>query len=323
MTTAEGWDADTELTRGLRNRMVAALVAAGELVDPTWQRCFATVPRHVLVPVYYHDHDYSRVDGTADTGRGGWLAEVYSDTTLITQVTPRTVTSSGTMPSLLATMLQALDVRDGQRVLQIGTGTGYTAALLAARLGCGQVSTIDIDPQLVATAQRRLTGLGYRPTCIAGDGAAGHPAEAPYDRIVATCALPAIPRPWLAQVRPGGRVLAPVATGLAAVDVTDAEHATGRFLATPGYFMPMRPSITASPTEPACADAPEHHPPRVAHFTPLQTVFHQHVRFVLATAVPEIRFGQHSPRFTDVLALAAVAPAAAPAPRATAAATAR
>jgi hypothetical protein len=66
------------------------------------------------------------------------------------------------------------------------------------------------------------------------------PERAPFDRIVATCALPSIPRAWLAQCRPGGRVLSPLATGLVALTVTDAEHAEGRFLHTPAYFVPLR-----------------------------------------------------------------------------------
>ena len=302
MSTVDSWDADTDATRELRRSMVDRLIATGELVAPAWQRCFAAVPRHAFVPVYYRSHDYSRVDGTADPGRDDWLAGVYSDETLITQVTPHTVTSSGTMPSLLATMLQALDVRDGQRVLQIGTGTGYTAALLCARLGSEHVITVDIDAELVATARQRLAHVGHHPTCVAANGAAGHPAGAPYHRIIATCALPAIPRAWLAQSCQGGRIVTPLATGLAALDVHDDQHATGRFLSTAGYFMPMRTSGTTTEAGVDSAEEVDHRPSRVVRFSPAETVFHQHVRFVLAIAVPEIRFGQHSPRLTDVLA---------------------
>lgn len=301
MTSVDTWDADTVATRALRLAMVQSLAAAGELQDPAWRGAFAAVPRHALVPVYYQGHDYSQVDATADADRDAWLSAVYSDETLITQITPHTVTSSGTMPSLLAEMLQELRVWDRDRVLQIGTGTGYTAGLLCARLTSAQVTTIDIDPELVGTAQQRLAGLGYQPTCVVADGADGYPDGAPYDRIIATCALPAIPSVWLAQTRLGGRIVAPIATGLAALDVQDAEHATGRFLPSAGYFMPRRSTVTAPPS-------PQQPPPkprraaRVTEFGPLDTVFHQHIRFVLAVAVPEIRFGQHGPRLTDVIA---------------------
>jgi SAM-dependent methyltransferase len=91
-------------------------------------------------------------------------------------------TSSSTMPSLMARMLEALDVRDGHRVLEIGTGTGYNAALLCHRLGPRNVVSIDIDPTLVAAARSRLADLGYHPTLVAGDGTTGAVQHGPYDR---------------------------------------------------------------------------------------------------------------------------------------------
>ena len=77
------------------------------------------------------------------------------------------------MPSLMARMLEALDVRDGHRVLEIGTGTGYNAALLCHRLGACNVVSIDIDPTLIVATRKRLAGLGHHPTLVVGDGTAG------------------------------------------------------------------------------------------------------------------------------------------------------
>jgi len=90
-------------------------------------------------------------------------------------------------------MLEALDIADGQRVLEIGTGTGYNAALLSHRLGDHFVHSVDIDPQRVEQARERITRLGYQPTLGTVDGAGGWPAHAPYDGIIATCSVPAIP----------------------------------------------------------------------------------------------------------------------------------
>ncbi|CAM5261667.1 Protein-L-isoaspartate O-methyltransferase OS=Streptomyces alboniger OX=132473 GN=CP975_12170 PE=3 SV=1 [Streptomyces alboniger] len=75
---------------------------------------------------------------------------------------------------------------------------------------------------------------------MTGDGAAGCRERAPYDRIIATCTLTSVPRPWLAQCLPGARILTPLATGVIALTVRDAEHAEGRFLHTPAYFVPLR-----------------------------------------------------------------------------------
>jgi protein-L-isoaspartate O-methyltransferase len=80
------------------------------------------------------------------------------------------------MPSLMAQMLEALDVRDEHRVLEIGTGTGYNAALLCHRLGSNNVVSIDIDATLVAVAKNRLAALGHHPTLVVGDGTAGLPS---------------------------------------------------------------------------------------------------------------------------------------------------
>ena len=104
-------------------------------------------------------------------------------------------------------MLEALDLRDGHRVLEIGTGTGYNAALLSHRLGGEHVVSIDIDPDLVRTAEQRLKELGHFPTLVTGDGQAGVPDHGPYDRIIATCAVPEIPLAWIEQLAPGGQCL--------------------------------------------------------------------------------------------------------------------
>ncbi|HWR47240.1 MAG TPA: methyltransferase domain-containing protein [Pseudonocardiaceae bacterium] len=126
---------------------------------------------------------------------------VYSDTTLITAVADyaergvRIPVSSSSKPDLMVRMLEELDVTDGDRVLEIGTGTGYNAALLSHRLGSQNVFSLDVDPALIAAARPRLTRLGYHPTLAAVDGAAGLAGHAPYARIIATCSVPAIPPP--------------------------------------------------------------------------------------------------------------------------------
>lgn len=197
---ATGQDAatDSDETRTLRRKMVTALVNDGTLTDDRWRHAFLAVSRHVLVPNYYQSSGH--VDGRADPQR--WLRLVYSDTTLVTQRRPDAVTSSGTMPSLVALMLQALEIDDDHRVLQVATGTGYTAALLCERLGSNQVTSIDVDPDLTIAARDRLRRCGYTPTVITADGADGYPEHAPYDRIIVA--------QW-APGRPDGRTMLAVA----------------------------------------------------------------------------------------------------------------
>ncbi|MGH3796501.1 MAG: methyltransferase domain-containing protein [Pseudonocardiaceae bacterium] len=250
---------DSDQTRALRREMVTALVNDGALSDDRWREAFLAVPRHVLIPTYYQDT--TQIDGEADRQR--WLRLVYSDTTLVTQRRPDAVTSSGTMPSLVAMMLHALDVQDGHRVLQVGTGTGYTAALLCERLGSTQVTSIDVDPDLTTAARDRLRHCGYTPTVITTDGAHGHPGHAPYDRIIATFAVTSIPPAWIDHTRTGGIVLAPVFSGLVTLTVTGHVHAEGRFIG-PGYFMHHRTTPNALPPN----ALPERGPVAVANESP-------------------------------------------------------
>lgn len=95
--------------------MVAALVQAGDITDERWRQASATVPRYVLIPRYYRPDNYHEIDATKAVDHSMWLRSVYSDETLITQKTACTVTSSGTMPGLVAIMLHVLNVRDHQR----------------------------------------------------------------------------------------------------------------------------------------------------------------------------------------------------------------
>ncbi|WP_037889957.1 methyltransferase domain-containing protein [Streptomyces sp. NRRL S-87] len=223
---------------------VRELTAAGDLPDPAWRAAFAAVPRHVFVPYFYvaRGAGYERLWGEdPDPGhRARWLRGVYTDTPLATRVRGTELLSSSTQPSLMARMLHALDVRDGDDVLEIGAGTGYNAALLCHRLGDEHVTTVDLDEEITESARSHLARLGHHPAVVTGDGARGCPARAPYDRILATCELPRIPYAWLGQCVPGARILAPMATGLLALTVRDAAFAEGRFLHTPAYFVPLR-----------------------------------------------------------------------------------
>lgn len=222
--------------------------------DPVWREAFEDVPRHLFVPYYYVGavDGFERVWGEDPDPRSRerWVRGAYADAPLATRVRDGELVSSSSQPSLMAMMLTALEVRDGDAVLEIGAGTGYNAALLAHRLGDGLVTTIDLDPEITESARQHLATAGYFPAVVTGDGARGVPERAPFDRIIATCTLTSIPRPWLPQCRPGARILAPLATGLIALRVRDAGHAEGHFLHTPAYFVPLRGETRPEPPEP-------------------------------------------------------------------------
>ncbi|MFF3750202.1 methyltransferase domain-containing protein [Streptomyces sp. NPDC002018] len=208
-----------------RAALVAEIARTGALDDPAWRAAFEEVPRHVFVPYYFvgRPGGYDRLwGGDRDPARRRrWLHGAYVDGPLATRVRDGEQISSSSQPSLMARMLTELEVRDGDRVLEIGAGTGYNAALLCHRLGDKLVTTMDLDPEITESARAHLATAGYRPAVVTGDGARGCPEGAPYDRIIATCTLPSVPTAWLEQCRPGARILAPLATGVIALRVGD------------------------------------------------------------------------------------------------------
>ncbi|MBK1784246.1 ATP-grasp peptide maturase system methyltransferase [Prauserella cavernicola] len=240
-----------------RRRLAERLRRDGTLTDPWWIDAFRRVPRHVFLPRYFVQR--GRFWAAADRDDPGWLTTIYSDTVLVTQLdddperwtlarregpVAGTPTSSSSMPSIMAVMLEELLVRDGDRVLEIGTGTGYNAALLCHRLGDASVSTVDIDPALTLAARATLAASGYAPECEVADGEKGFPPSAPFDRVLCTCSVSHIPPAWLEQTRPGGIVLTtlnrPIGAGLVRLVAGDGASGEGEVLARDGRFMPMR-----------------------------------------------------------------------------------
>lgn len=237
-------DADELRAQMVRRLAAEEYLARWEAAIAPWWSALRAVPRHQFIPdTVWVDND-GRGPALLPLARAEepdqWLELAYADEAVITQVDDGRAagsgqggampTSSASSPLIVAVMLAALDAQPGHRVCEIGTGTGYNAALLAHRLGTDQVTTIEVDRDVAAQARSALTGTGYGGIrVIAGDGALGHPAQAPYDRVVATAAVHRIPYPWVAQTRPGGRILLPWANSYteALVALTVDEHGTG------------------------------------------------------------------------------------------------
>ena len=252
--------------QNLRSLLIGELRAKGAIRSDGWEGIWRSVPRHLFVRRILaqetNDAGFA-VWRPLDASSPRWLEQVYTDTTLVTALDPATAqptgdgaftgvaTSSSTLPSLMASMLEDLDVRYGMRVLEIGTGTGYNAGLLAARLGDQMVYSVDIDPVLVEGAQGALASAGLDPRLRVGDGRDGWPGGLTFDRIIATCSVTALPEAWRRQTKPGGAILVDIATrlegGLVRFAVDADGTAEGRFTQTAGRFMPARHKATSYP----------------------------------------------------------------------------
>ncbi|MEV4638876.1 methyltransferase domain-containing protein [Actinoplanes sp. NPDC049548] len=181
----------------LRRRFVEQLRRHGAPLTPELAAAFASVPREIFVA-----DGFQRRDGTwAEPGTAGFLETVYQDEVLVTKVHGRTPVSSSSQPSLMAVMLSALDVSAGHRVLEIGAGTGYNAALLSA-VGA-EVTSIDVQADVADRARAALTRAGVEKVrVIAGDGYAGAPGQR-FDRAIVTVGVAGVSPHWLQQTGPG------------------------------------------------------------------------------------------------------------------------
>lgn len=229
------------------------VLAAGDALSSDWADTFAAVPRAPFLPDLVWPFDMA-TGRSVPVSRSAepelWCRYAESDVPLVTQwddgahVGPEpgsVATSSASMPSVVFRMLRDLDVRPGHRVLEIGTGTGWNAALLAHRLGAGNVTTIEVDPGVAAQAR------GVLPVrVVLGDGLKGVPEGAPYDRVIATCGIRSVPFAWVRQCGARGVIVAPWGThygnGDAVVRLVvaeDGESASGPFTG-PVEFMKAR-----------------------------------------------------------------------------------
>lgn len=187
----------TRTAHGLRAGLVDELRDKGVISSEAVADAFSAVARERFIPEVL-------------TERG--LDAVYRDEAFVTKRDEHGMPlSSSSQPALMARMLELLDPQPGHRVLEIGAGTGYNAALLAHLVGQhGRVTTIDVDSQLASQARRALRDSGYRASVRVGDGREGFAKGAPYDRIIVTACADEIHRSWLEQLTEGGLIELPV-----------------------------------------------------------------------------------------------------------------
>lgn len=234
-------------------RKLAAQVTA---TAPEWRESVGATPRHVLVPKWWETipETYPFAWGLRTPDATEPWAKTYADETLVTRVgashadhaqpddRPHGLpTSSSTLPGLIVRMLHLLDPEPGQSTLDVGTGSGYSAALLGHRLGDESVTSIDVDPYLVQVARERLASFRRTPRIEVAD-ATGSLPDAEYDRIMATVSVRPVPPSWLDSLRPGGRIVTTIigTSLLVSADMGNDGVARGRVQSDPASFMRTR-----------------------------------------------------------------------------------
>ncbi len=181
-----------------------------------------------------------------DANPVGELTDIYSDAIMIhVDAAGERLPSTNSQPSYVLWLLDLLDLRPGQRVLEIGSGSGWLAAVMARLVGkSGHVTGMEIIPELAAQSQADLGRLGIvNVSVLAEDGAQGHAAGAPFDRVMITAACWDLPAALFDQVAEGGRVLVPVELRGGGCQVTVLRREGERFAAeraVPGWFVPLR-----------------------------------------------------------------------------------
>ncbi|MBX9397233.1 methyltransferase, FxLD system [Streptomyces sp. TRM72054] len=214
----------------LRNALVDQLRADGHARTPAVETALRTVPRHVFVP------EASLEDAYAN-------APVH-----IKYDTDGTSISCASQPGVVALMLDQLEAQTGERILELGAGTGYNAGLLAHLVGeNGHVTTLDVDDDLVEGARTHLAAAGITNVeAVTRDGALGYAEAAPYDRIIATVGAHGVPHAWLQQLAPGGRLLVPQRLKGTVSRSIAYEQRDGRWVSLGSEmntFMPLRRGI--------------------------------------------------------------------------------
>ncbi len=237
----------------LNDVLVNELRAKAAISTPQVEAAFRAIPRHLFVP------DVS-------------LEEAYSNFPIPTKFQDGRPISSSSEPAIMAIMLEQLDLKPGHKVLEIGAGTGYNAALMAHIVGpTGEVITVDIDEDIVASAKAHLSAAGMdRVHAICAEGGYGYSEAAPYDRIILTVGASDITPAWQQQLKPNGRLVLPLAlqgvhqvVALAQADahLVSISVKRGNFMMLRGDFAAASPNFVPLAADPNLSvQTPENRP---------------------------------------------------------------
>lgn len=249
-------NADDHQLTALRHALIEGLQRQGVITDTRIAEAFATVPRHLFLPQIPPE-------------------QVYSNQAIITKIEDGVNISSSSQPAMMAIMLGQLLVEQRQRILEIGAGTGYNAALLRFLVGpSGRVTTIDVDDDIVDAARAQIAAAGYHDVrVILGDGGYGYAADAPYDRVILTVGASDLLPAWHEQLRPDGLLVLPLSLGPGMYSLALRKLSNGTliseslspcgFIRLRGIFASTEQTLTFGDWQVACEPGPRLDPARL------------------------------------------------------------
>ena len=289
-----------------QQQLVEAIQTRYRLSSEHILQAFLTVPRHPFI-----DHYYVHQPGTRSWTRHEqadspeWYEQIYGDQALVTHVDQHGRTlSSSSQPGVMATMLDALELQPGMRVLEIGTGTGYNAALIAALVGDPTlVTTIDIDSSVIDQAKQAITQVvGEGMTVVQCNGVNGYNINAPYDRIIVTASASTIPCAWMEQLTSSGIIVCVLQPGLAMLGgllkAQKREETLKGNIVSPASFMVLRDTIYTKQTVQIDFHAPLYasFPLELALFSPQLARENTDFAFFLYFDIPDLYMFQKGER---------------------------
>jgi len=221
------WAPVDETTSALRKEMVDRLIEAGTIKTPSVEKAMGQIPRHLFVPQI--------------NAQAAYLDQAV----MVKRAKDGSPISSASQPTIVAIMLEQLQVSPGHRVLEVGTGSGYNAALLGALCGpSGSVVSIELEPELAKRAAQVLAHLGLdQVQVVIGDGRDGYSPQEPYDRVIVTAGARETATPWSKQLLAGGRLVVPLVDRNRVGSIVMFENIGGelrRHAESPCRFVPIR-----------------------------------------------------------------------------------
>ncbi|QFG21879.1 methyltransferase domain-containing protein [Actinomadura sp. WMMB 499] len=258
--------------------LIRILTGQGDLKRPEWARAFASVPRELFVPDRaWVNPDYDAPSYSIDRHArpGEWRSAVYSDASIVTQVDDGAgdpasgrgwFTSSVSAPGVVVQSGELLAPAPGDRVLEVGTGSGWTACLLSRIVGeHGRVVSVEVDPGLAASAEARIEGLGVTNVQVLNLDALDFGSDDLFDRLHVTAGVSTIPWSLLSALRPGGTAVLPWCPswghGHKVALTRIGDEAVGRLSTSAGYMM-----LRSQRPEPGALGSFLHHEDEAARY---------------------------------------------------------